>query len=82
MAYFSKGSEGMCFDEECSTCKYGEEPCPIYNMQLEFNYKACNNEVASQILNSLVRNDGTCIMKQMFRKDFYIDTRQSKIEFD
>jgi hypothetical protein len=63
MAYFANGSEGMVFD--CEDCKYQLEPCPIALVQMEFNYDACNNEVATKILDSLVKNDGTCMMQQM-----------------
>lgn len=55
MAYFSNGSEGMVFHEECTTCPLGEEPCLIAGVHLEFNYKQCNNEVATAIMNSLVK---------------------------
>jgi len=66
MAYFANGSEGMAFD--CEGCKYQLEPCPIAYVQIEFNYDACNNEVATKILDCLVKNDGTCMMKQMMDK--------------
>jgi hypothetical protein len=73
MAYFSNGSSGMVFDEQCGRCRYGDQPCPIYLVQVEFNYEACNNEVASKILGALVKNDGTCAMfkldPQWFDKD-------------
>lgn len=82
MAYFSNGSEGMVFDEECANCKYGQEPCPIALVQYTYNYDACNNEVARSILDDLVKDDGTCVMKKTFRKDFYTDAQQSEINFD
>ena len=65
MAYFSNSSEGMVFDDECSGCRYGEEPCPIAAVQSFYNYKACNNKVARAILDELVKNEGTCTMKKM-----------------
>ena len=34
MAYFSNGSEGMCFEDQCAKCKYGQEPCPIAAVQI------------------------------------------------
>jgi len=68
MAYFSNGSEGMVFDEECSTCKYGQDPCPIAWVQRVYNYDACNNEVASKILNEFVKDDGKCAMKEFMKK--------------
>jgi hypothetical protein len=72
MAYFSNGSEGMCFDDQCQKCKYGENYCPIWGMQQEFNYEACNNELAQKIMNWLVKNDGTCEMYKEFEEDFKI----------
>lgn len=50
MAYFSNGSEGMCFDEQCSRCKYGQMPCPIALVQYKYNYDSCNNERARKFL--------------------------------
>lgn len=63
MAYFANGSEGMVFD--CEGCKYQSEPCPIALVQMEFNYDAVNNKVATKILDRLVKDDGTCIMLEM-----------------
>lgn len=59
MAYFSNGSEGEVFDRQCAKCKYGEKPCPISAVQMIYNYDAVNNDVASKILDSLVKPDGT-----------------------
>ena len=70
MAYFSNGSEGAVFDEQCSMCKYGDKPCPIFWVQMEYNYDACNNETASKILSDLVKDDGTCEMFKCFENDF------------
>ena len=79
MAYFSNGTEGMVFDEQCLVCKYGEDACPIAYVQQMFNYDACNNEVATKILDYLVKPDGTCMMFQVFRKDFYVDAKNLKL---
>ncbi len=70
MAYFSNSSEGECLSNQCDLCRYGEGPCPVYAVQLNYNYEACDNEVASQILNDLINDDGTCEMYKMFKKDF------------
>ena len=72
MAYFANGTEGMCFDEQCSKCKYGEIPCPIAFVQMNYNYDACNNKVATAILQTLVHNDGTCEMFEFAKEDFKI----------
>lgn len=73
MAYFPNGSSGMVFDEQCGRCRYGDGPCPIYWVQVNYNYDACNNEVATKILNDLVKDDGTCAMfkldEQWFDKE-------------
>lgn len=69
MAYFSNGSEGMRFDEQCSKCKYGDRPCPIAWVQLEYNCKAVDEETAAKILNHLVKDDGTCTMYELAKDD-------------
>ncbi len=73
MAYFSNGTEGMVFDEECSNCRLGTEQCPIAFVQQMFNYDACNNEVATTILNCLVKQGDNfeylgCQMKPLIDK--------------
>ena len=72
MAYFSNGSEGMCFDDQCQRCKYGQAPCPIALVQISYNYDAVNNEVATKILDALVKGDGTCVMFELDKKHFDI----------
>ena len=62
MAYFSNGSEGACFQEQCDKCKFGDAPCPIAFAQMTWNYDACNVPVAREILDYLVYNDGQCAM--------------------
>jgi len=76
MAYFSNGTEGMVFDEQCSKCKYGDKPCPIAFAQMNYNYESANNDVATKILNTLVKDDGTCEMWKTFKTDFAIDPNQ------
>lgn len=70
MAYFPNGSAGECFDRQCFKCILDGEPCPISFVQVMFNYDACNNEVATDILNSLVDDDGTCRMFKQFNNIF------------
>lgn len=72
MAYFANSTEGEYLEEQCSRCKYGQEPCPIYQVQFHYNYDACNNKVATQILYDLISNNGTCAMFKEFKKDFEI----------
>ena len=84
MAYFSNGSEGMVFEDQCAKCKYGDKACPIALVQLLYNYDAVKAEnagdnTASLILDSLVKNDGTCTMWQEFKEDFAIDPNQLKL---
>jgi hypothetical protein len=79
MAYFSNGSEGMVFDDQCAKCKYGDKPCPIAFVQMEYNYSQVNNEVATNILTALVESDGTCTMWKLAKQDFEIDPNQLKL---
>jgi len=86
MAYFSNGTDGEVFDNECQGCKYGYSEdgnvnCPIQYVQLVYNYDACNNKIATKILNDLVKNDGTCEMKKAFSKDFKTDAHNLKLNF-
>jgi hypothetical protein len=73
MAYFPNGTSGEVFAEQCSRCRYGQGSCPIWNIQQEFNYKACNNKVASAIMDKLVLNDGTCMVFIMAEEFFDVD---------
>lgn len=77
MAYFSNGSEGSCFD--CANCKYQDKPCPIALVQMEYNYEAVNNTVATKILDALVKQDGTCTMFEMAKKDLFKDDNQIQL---
>ncbi len=79
MAYFANGTEGYNFDEQDCQCKYGEKPCPIWVVQSEYNYEACNNKTASKILNYLIKDDGTCEMWKMFKDDFFKDVNQEEL---
>lgn len=78
MAYFSNGSEGDCFD--CANCKYQDKPCPIFFVQMTYNYDAVNNEVATKILNALVKNDGTCTFYEMAKTDLFKDDNQLELD--
>ena len=76
MAYFANGTEGEIFDQQCGKCKYGAKACSIAYVQIHYNYDACNNKIASEILNALVNENGTCTMWKQFRQDFEIDPNQ------
>jgi len=80
MAYFSNGSEGMVFDDQCAKCKYGMKPCPIAWVQVNYNYDAVNNKVATDILNDLVKDDGSCQMYEMDVINFFKDPSQQQLE--
>jgi hypothetical protein len=71
VAYFSNATEGEVFD--CSDCQLyihdGEFiPCPIAMLQMTYNYKQVGNEVATEMLSELVRDDGTCTMEELLRR--------------
>lgn len=80
MAYFSNGSEGMVFDEECMSCIHGDKPCPIALVQTMYNYEACNNDTARKILDTLVKDNGECAMKRAFPEHFNIDAKQTELD--
>lgn len=78
MAYFSNGSEGMVFDDQCSKCKFGKKPCPIAFVQMTYNYDQHKDTsgTAKSILDQLIRQDGTCTILEMAKVDFEIDPNQ------
>jgi hypothetical protein len=79
MAYFNNTTEGELFQEQCNKCKYGERNCPIAYVQLEYHADAVNNETATEILDALVKDDGTCTMWKEFKQDFAIDPNQLEL---
>lgn len=81
MAYFANGSEGHCFDEQCSNCKYGEHACPIALAQASYNYDQLKDTTgtARKILDLLVKKDGTCTFYEMAKKDLFKDKNQLKL---
>lgn len=81
MAYFSNGSEGMVFDDQCAKCKYGKAPCPIALVQMEYNYDQHKDTsgIARKILDTLVSDDGTCAVYEMAKQDFGIDPNQLEL---
>lgn len=70
MAYFSNGSEGAILDNQCAECPLGEKPCPIALAQQLFNYKQIDKNgernVAAEVLDSLINEEGICQMKPLF----------------
>lgn len=79
MAYFSNGTSGECFDQQCGQCRFGDSYCPIHWVQVNYNYDACNVPVASAILDDLVKDDGTCAMFQMDPSCFRSDWSKQRI---
>lgn len=68
-AYFANGEEGISFDIECIDCILGEESCPVFCIQSEFNYKTCNNKTAREMLDRLVKQEPPhCQMKLLLRQ--------------
>lgn len=78
MAYFSNGSEGMVFDDQCAKCRFGDKPCPIALVQIEYNYDQHNDKsgTATKILNTLVKDNGECSVFVMAKSLFEIDPNQ------
>jgi hypothetical protein len=82
MAYFSNGTEGMVFDDQCARCKFGKHPCPIAFVQIDANYDQHKDVsgTARKILDHLVKDDGTCTVYEMAKQDFAIDPDQLALE--
>jgi len=82
MAYFSNGTEGEAFDDQCGKCKYGMEPYPIAMVQSMYNYDAVNNELATKILGELVKDNGECTTFTLMEKDLavpFVDPNQTSL---
>lgn len=74
MAYFSNSTEGMVLDEQCCSCVLfnAEYPsdlwCPIAYVQMDYNYKQIGNDLAREIINQLVNEEGECQLKPTLEK--------------
>jgi hypothetical protein len=74
MAYFSNSSEGSVLDEQCCNCVLfnTEDPadlwCPIAYVQMNWNYKQIGNDMAREIINALVNEEGDCQLKPTLEK--------------
>jgi len=68
MAYFGNNTEAEPFMDQCSKCIFGDKPCPIAFAQFTYNYEAVNNKTATEILNILVQNNGSCSMFKEFKE--------------
>lgn len=81
MAYFSNGTEGMVFDDQCAKCKYGRSPCPIALIQMEYNYDQLKDTTgtARKIMDTLVNSKGVCSVFEMCKNEFEIDPNQLPI---
>ncbi len=82
MAYFSNSDAGLCFAEQCSRCKYGEDCCPVALIQMQYNYSQFQNADVKQILDWLVKNDGTCTVFELMEKDLAIKDDSQLSLFD
>lgn len=78
MAYFSNGCEGGGFDDQCAKCKYGKSPCPIALIQIEYNYDQLKDTTgtARKIMDTLIKQDGTCAVFEMAKQEFFVDPDQ------
>jgi hypothetical protein len=68
MAYFSNGSAGEIFDNQCDECPLGQGPCPIASVQLMYNYDQLSDgqEKLREAMTILVDDEGICqTRKQM-----------------
>lgn len=81
MAQFSNSSDGSSFDSQCGKCKYGKKPCPIALVQIEYNYDQLKDTtgISTKILNTLIKEDGTCTVLSLMKQDLEIDPNQLEL---
>lgn len=65
MAYFSNGSEGQAFYDECTSCPIEMNECPIHGLQMLMNYDQIGSGLLRSALNELVNDKGECHMKPL-----------------
>lgn len=58
MAYFANSTEGGAFDSQCANCKLNFQ-CPVRFIQHEYNRKQLGNELAEEIIKTLVPHECT-----------------------
>lgn len=73
MVYFSNSSEGDALEMECDECIHADPDagCPIYMIQMHFNYDQHDNEKLKQAMNMLIshkKKGGLCNMKPLIDK--------------
>jgi hypothetical protein len=80
MAYFANGSEGAYLDAQCSECMIGEDPCPVYAAQMEYNYDQKGK--IETLLNLLIGEDCKCRLRPLLEKKQAIKLCPSCLEYD
>lgn len=81
MAYFPNGTSAGSFNNQCSMCKFGDKACPIYWVQINYNYEACNEKLPTAILNDLVTDKTGCVMFNRFKKDLKITVSAKDLDY-
>ena len=75
MAYFSNGGEADILANQCCKCVLGKQMllCPILKAQLDYNYDAVNNKVATEILDLFVDKETGCQMFVKYKNELEIE---------
>lgn len=70
MVYFSNGTEGMILDDQCSNCPVGEDCCPVYSIQMMYNYAQLNkgNEDLKVAMDLLINEKGKCQIREALKR--------------
>lgn len=70
MVYFPNGTAGMVLDEQCSNCPVGEDACPIYAVQMVYNYDQLKNgnKDLKDAMTMLVDDKGRCQMLESLKR--------------
>lgn len=67
MAYFSNGSDGDFLARQCADCPLGDGPCPVFLVQMQYNYEQCDNPKLKEAMNILISEDGICNLRYPIR---------------
>lgn len=71
MAYFSNGTEGEILDDQCMKCPFGNQACPVYEVQTFYNYKQMNsgNKDLKDAMEMLINEPGICRMRVLLESN-------------
>ena len=82
MAYFPNGAAGSVLEDQCGECLHGRDDsvmCPVYFVQITFNYSQNGNTDLEKCLNWLVDEEGDCRMKDVLDQSGLFDIDETDL---